>query len=324
MKNFIGDLPRAVLGNGLEPLCLSLVARRRPSPCDRAARAARRRRATAPRAGCACARLRRRCVGARRRATYALECTARAEGSQLTLRAAELDDVGARNRSHARRAAGRTVQKIVQPDDATVLLSLRGGWLLLSADARAGRMHLVEQAARHRRGGAGVLHALAQGADRACRWRRCARSPASAPASSTFAARRATSGAAAVPLRRRARSCSSSSGDGRIARRHRAGQAPRPPSCRRRARDAERGERRFPRGAAVAGDRRALRRRRRRRRARAQVEAQRRAARQEARAPAWPALERDRARAVAAVDKRKHADLLARAPAARCRTAPRR
>ncbi|HEX8952331.1 MAG TPA: NFACT RNA binding domain-containing protein, partial [Polyangia bacterium] len=36
------------------------------------------------------------------------------------------------------------VQKVVQPDDATVLLGLRGGWLLLSADARAGRMHLVD------------------------------------------------------------------------------------------------------------------------------------------------------------------------------------
>ena len=37
------------------------------------------------------------------------------------------------------------MQKVVQPDDATVMLSLRGGWLLLSADARAGRMHLVDK-----------------------------------------------------------------------------------------------------------------------------------------------------------------------------------
>ena len=60
----------------------------------------------------------------------------------MTLRAAELDDVA---RQIARTLEGRTVQKIVQPDDATVMLSLRGGWLLLSADARAGRMHLVDK-----------------------------------------------------------------------------------------------------------------------------------------------------------------------------------
>jgi predicted ribosome quality control (RQC) complex YloA/Tae2 family protein len=60
----------------------------------------------------------------------------------LTLRAAELEDVA---REIARTLDGRAVQKIVQPDDATVMLSLRGGWLLLSADARAGRMHLVDK-----------------------------------------------------------------------------------------------------------------------------------------------------------------------------------
>jgi predicted ribosome quality control (RQC) complex YloA/Tae2 family protein len=63
-------------------------------------------------------------------------------GSQLTLRAAELDDVA---REIARTLEGRTVQKVVQPDETTVLMSLRGGWLLLSADARAGRMHLVDK-----------------------------------------------------------------------------------------------------------------------------------------------------------------------------------
>ena len=60
----------------------------------------------------------------------------------MTLRAAELDDVA---REVARTLDGRVVQKIVQPDDATILLSLRGGWLLLSADARAGRMHLTDK-----------------------------------------------------------------------------------------------------------------------------------------------------------------------------------
>jgi len=60
----------------------------------------------------------------------------------LTLRPAELDDVA---KEIARTLGGRTVQKIVQPDDATVMLGLRGGWILLSADARAGRMHLAEK-----------------------------------------------------------------------------------------------------------------------------------------------------------------------------------
>ncbi len=59
----------------------------------------------------------------------------------MTLRPAELDDVA---REIARTLDGRVVQKVVQPDEQTVLLGLRGGWLLLSADARAGRMHLVE------------------------------------------------------------------------------------------------------------------------------------------------------------------------------------
>jgi predicted ribosome quality control (RQC) complex YloA/Tae2 family protein len=59
----------------------------------------------------------------------------------LTLRPAELDDAA---REIARTLDGKAVQKIVQPDDATVMLGLRGGWLLLSADARAGRMHLVD------------------------------------------------------------------------------------------------------------------------------------------------------------------------------------
>lgn len=59
----------------------------------------------------------------------------------MTLRPAELDDVA---RELARTLEGRTVQKIVQPDDTTVLLGLRGGWMLISADARQGRIHLIE------------------------------------------------------------------------------------------------------------------------------------------------------------------------------------
>lgn len=58
----------------------------------------------------------------------------------MTLRASELDDVA---RQIARTLDGRTVQKVIQPDEATVLLGLRGGWLAVSADARAGRMHLL-------------------------------------------------------------------------------------------------------------------------------------------------------------------------------------
>ncbi|MDB4971548.1 MAG: Fibronectin/fibrinogen-binding protein [Myxococcales bacterium] len=70
------------------------------------------------------------------------KCTARVGASQLTLKAAELEDVA---REIARTLDGRVVQKVVQPDENTVLLSLRGSWLLLSADPRAGRMHLVDK-----------------------------------------------------------------------------------------------------------------------------------------------------------------------------------
>lgn len=59
----------------------------------------------------------------------------------MTLAATELDDV---SREISRVLVGRSVQKVVQPDDTTVLLGLRGGWLLVSADPRAGRMHLVD------------------------------------------------------------------------------------------------------------------------------------------------------------------------------------
>jgi predicted ribosome quality control (RQC) complex YloA/Tae2 family protein len=59
----------------------------------------------------------------------------------LTLAATELDDVA---HEIGRLLDGRSVQKVIQPDDTTVLLGLRGGWLLVSADPRAGRMHLVD------------------------------------------------------------------------------------------------------------------------------------------------------------------------------------
>lgn len=39
--------------------------------------------------------------------------------------------------------AGRPLQKVVQPDEETVLLGLKGGWLLLSAHAALGRLHLL-------------------------------------------------------------------------------------------------------------------------------------------------------------------------------------
>jgi predicted ribosome quality control (RQC) complex YloA/Tae2 family protein len=60
----------------------------------------------------------------------------------LTLRARELADVCG---EIAHIAVGAPVQKVVQLDAVTVLLGLRSTWLLLSADARRGRMHLVAE-----------------------------------------------------------------------------------------------------------------------------------------------------------------------------------
>jgi predicted ribosome quality control (RQC) complex YloA/Tae2 family protein len=59
----------------------------------------------------------------------------------LTLKPAELGDVA---REIERALGGRAVQKVVQPDDVTVVLGLRSGWLLIAADARAGRIHLTD------------------------------------------------------------------------------------------------------------------------------------------------------------------------------------
>ncbi len=60
----------------------------------------------------------------------------------MTLRPAELEDACA---EAAAALVGRPVQKVVQPDASTVLLGFPSRWLLVSVDARAGRLHLVEE-----------------------------------------------------------------------------------------------------------------------------------------------------------------------------------
>lgn len=66
----------------------------------------------------------------------------------MTLRAGELAAVAA---EIAGRAVGAVVQKVVQPDRHTIVLGLYGGapprasWLLVSADATAGRLHLLDE-----------------------------------------------------------------------------------------------------------------------------------------------------------------------------------
>ncbi len=42
-------------------------------------------------------------------------------------------------------ATGLAVQKVVQPDDETVLVQLRSRWLLLCCSARGGRLHLIDE-----------------------------------------------------------------------------------------------------------------------------------------------------------------------------------
>jgi predicted ribosome quality control (RQC) complex YloA/Tae2 family protein len=59
----------------------------------------------------------------------------------MTLSAGELTDVA---RQIARTLDGRTLQKVFQPDEITVVLGFARGWMLLAADARLGRMHLLE------------------------------------------------------------------------------------------------------------------------------------------------------------------------------------
>lgn len=46
-----------------------------------------------------------------------------------------------------RTLAGRSLQKVVQPDRSTVLLGFSKGWLLVSCDAQSGRLHLTSKPA---------------------------------------------------------------------------------------------------------------------------------------------------------------------------------
>lgn len=62
----------------------------------------------------------------------------------MTLRA---DELAALCREASTALVGLPVHKVVQPDDETVLLQLRGRWLLLSCGARTGRLHLVSEKA---------------------------------------------------------------------------------------------------------------------------------------------------------------------------------
>jgi predicted ribosome quality control (RQC) complex YloA/Tae2 family protein len=218
----------------------------------------------------------------------------------LTLRPAELDDVA---KEIARTLDGRVVQKIVQPDDVTVMLSLRGGWLLLSAHARAGRMHLVDkppgtgEAApafcmllRKELVGLPLVSVRAIAGERACE----------------LLFRRDGDERALRLLMYGASAQLQLVGDGRVlgaigpGKRHLAELPP--------PREDARGERRFPSEspsaaiaalyATIAADT-----------DRAAFEAQRRAAAKKLERLV-AALGRDRERARAAIDKRKHADLL--------------
>ncbi len=62
----------------------------------------------------------------------------------MTLRA---DELAALCRESAAALVGLPVHKVVQPDQETVLLQLRGRWLLLCCGARTGRLHLVSEKA---------------------------------------------------------------------------------------------------------------------------------------------------------------------------------
>jgi len=60
----------------------------------------------------------------------------------MTLSAQELANVAG---EVSRALTGRSVQKIVQTGPATVLLGWKGAWVLVSADARRGRLHLLDE-----------------------------------------------------------------------------------------------------------------------------------------------------------------------------------
>jgi predicted ribosome quality control (RQC) complex YloA/Tae2 family protein len=59
----------------------------------------------------------------------------------MTLAARELSDVCAEVNALGR---NRPVQKVIQPDRYTVLLGLKARWLLISCDAKTGRLHFVD------------------------------------------------------------------------------------------------------------------------------------------------------------------------------------
>jgi predicted ribosome quality control (RQC) complex YloA/Tae2 family protein len=58
----------------------------------------------------------------------------------VTLKADELGDVA---REIAGALVGRTLQKVVQPDERTIVLGFNRGWMLVAADAQLGRMQLL-------------------------------------------------------------------------------------------------------------------------------------------------------------------------------------
>ncbi|MFI5289338.1 MAG: hypothetical protein ACHQ17_06805, partial [Polyangia bacterium] len=64
----------------------------------------------------------------------------------MTLTPRELHDVCDEiERFVAERPGAAIVQKVVEPDGASLLVGLKGGWLYLSADARLGRLHLLDE-----------------------------------------------------------------------------------------------------------------------------------------------------------------------------------
>src|SRR5438477_347148 len=59
----------------------------------------------------------------------------------MSLRAKELAEVG---EEISRALGGRSVQKVVQPDARTIALGFPHLWLVVSVDARHGRVHLTD------------------------------------------------------------------------------------------------------------------------------------------------------------------------------------
>ena len=324
MKNFIGGPLSGSYWNGLQRACGRVVvsaggwrSRRARSSAlaARAPRAARARRAASSAMRCSSSASRPGCMTASKH-------TARAGESQLT----STPPSSPPSRDEIDRALARPAgaEGGAARPRRPCCWALRGGWLL-GQRRRAARAPAPDrQAGRHRRGGAGLLHAAAQGADRARARRGARRCRASAPCELDF---RRASGARRLRLflfgaRRAARSSSATRG---------ACSAPSGP-----ARKRARGAAAAARGAApIASGRRSPPRHRRRRiaerttpsgRARSAAAGAGRGA-AAARAPSgWQPQGRrrssaDRARAEAAGDKRKLGDLLL-AHLPRCRAAP--